>query len=84
MNDSKLPYQMLTKKLKTIQLTYCPLKTPMVARILIFQISLIKRFILQCFFLSLIKLFFKNVIRPPTLVRRAFFASFSFGLLTPK
>lgn len=24
MNDSKLPYQMLTKKLKTIQLTYCP------------------------------------------------------------
>lgn len=56
MNDSKLPYQMLTKKLKTIQLTYCPLKAPMVARILIFQISLIKS-LLQCFFLSLIKLF---------------------------
>lgn len=49
MNDSKLPYQMLTKKLKTIQLTYCPLKTPMVARILIFQISLIKRFIAMFF-----------------------------------
>jgi len=53
MNNSKLPYQMLTKKLKTIQLTYCPLKAPMVARILIFQISLIKRFIAM-FFLSLI------------------------------
>lgn len=51
MNDSKLPYQMLTKKLKTIQLTYCPLETPMVARILIFQISLIKRFIAIFFFL---------------------------------
>lgn len=48
MNDSKLPYQMLTKKLKTIQLTYC-LKAPMVALILIFQISLIKRFIAMFF-----------------------------------
>lgn len=49
MHDSKLPYQMLTKKLKTILLDYCPLKAPMVARILIFQISLIKRFIAMGF-----------------------------------